>query len=70
MRLASVGIAAGVAVLWMLVVVQITSSLRRQLGKTTWHRIHLVSYARPGSRRPAAERQRPGQPAGGLVRGG
>ena len=39
------GIAAGVVALWMLVVVQVTSLLRRQLGKTTWHRIHLVSYA-------------------------
>ena len=39
------GIAAGVVALWMLVVVQVTSMLRRQLGKTTWHRIHLVSYA-------------------------
>ncbi len=39
------GIAAGVVALWMLVVVQVTSMLRRQLGKAAWHRIHLVSYA-------------------------
>ena len=39
------GIAAGVVALWMLVVVEVTSLLRRRLGKTTWHRIHLVSYA-------------------------
>jgi len=39
------GIAAGVVALWMLVVVEVTSLMRRSLGRTTWHRIHLVSYA-------------------------
>ena len=39
------GIAFGVVALWMLVVVQVTSLMRRRLGQVTWHRIHLVSYA-------------------------
>jgi DMSO/TMAO reductase YedYZ heme-binding membrane subunit len=39
------GIAAGVVSVWLLVAVEVTSLLRRRLAKSTWHRIHLVSYA-------------------------
>ena len=39
------GIAAGVVSLWLLMTVEVTSFLRRQLGKRAWHRIHLTSYA-------------------------
>jgi sulfoxide reductase heme-binding subunit YedZ len=39
------GIAAGVVAVWGLVAVEVTSLARRWLAKTTWRRIHLVSYA-------------------------
>ncbi len=66
------GIAAGVVALWMLVVVQVTSLLRRQLGKATWHRIHLVSYAMAWitGLHAVMNGSDLGNRAGGLVRGG
>jgi methionine sulfoxide reductase heme-binding subunit len=38
------GVAFGVVSVWLLVVVEGTSLVRRRLSKTTWHRIHLASY--------------------------
>lgn len=39
------GVTLGVVALWLLVVVEVTSLLRRKLGRRTWKRIHLLSYA-------------------------
>ena len=37
-------VAWGTISLWLMVVVQVTSLARRQLSRTAWHRIHILSY--------------------------
>jgi DMSO/TMAO reductase YedYZ heme-binding membrane subunit len=42
-------IAWGVIAVWSLAAVEITSLARRRLGRRTWRRVHLMSYAAAGT---------------------
>jgi len=41
----AVGVGFGAIAMWLLVAVEGTSMLRRRMQRTTWHRIHVLSYA-------------------------